>query len=65
MRFIELRHPKTGATWPCPAGAVEAWLAKGWERAKGSLDEETTESASAVPVQVVAAPAAPNTRKDK
>jgi len=33
MRFIELRHPKTGAVWSCPAAAVDGWLAKGWKRA--------------------------------
>lgn len=32
MSFIELRHPKTGGVWMCPADAVEGWLAKGWKR---------------------------------
>jgi hypothetical protein len=42
MRFIELRHPKTGATWSCPAGAVEAWLAKGWKKAEAVPAEAKT-----------------------
>lgn len=30
---VTLRHPVTGATWECPARAVDAWLAQGWQRA--------------------------------
>lgn len=33
MKRVELRHPKTGGVWSCPADAVEGWLAKGWKKA--------------------------------
>lgn len=38
---VLLRHPRTGATWACPARAVDAWLAKGWLRVN-----QSTQSAS-------------------
>ena len=34
MQLVKLRHPETRGEWMCPAPAVEAWLAKGWQRAE-------------------------------
>lgn len=30
--FVWLEFPASGATWRCPADAVEAWLVRGWVR---------------------------------
>lgn len=40
--FVKLRYPKTGGEWMCPAEAVEAWLAKGWQKADASAEAKTT-----------------------
>lgn len=48
---VLLRHPKTKGEWACPTAAVEAWIAKGWEK---------------VPAATAKAPAAPKaTEKEK
>ncbi|GAB3656462.1 hypothetical protein [Glycomyces tarimensis] len=39
---VKLRHPKTGGEWLCPAGAVEAWLAKGWKKADAATANAKT-----------------------
>jgi hypothetical protein len=42
MHAVKLVHPRTGGEWMCPAGAVEAWLAKGWQRAEAPTEPKTT-----------------------
>lgn len=44
---VLLKHPKSGAVWPCPAGAVEAFTALGWKKAPKDAEPTVDQPASA------------------
>lgn len=46
---VTLRHKVTGGVWSCPAGAVGAWLGKGWEPV-GADQTEAPDGAGETPV---------------
>ncbi len=41
MDFVWLRHPGTGGVFRCPAVAVDAWLARGWEPGDEPAEPDT------------------------
>lgn len=58
-----LYHPETCGYWQCPLGAVETWLARGWERSEAPPEVDVTTAHQPRPEPVPAAPAAKKSTK--